>query len=213
MKFEKENVIWKIILLNAWFEIYAYFNIIVISWVRIWMQVSFSKCWHCHLFWSSNSTEHIRAPLLISIWPILIVIRVVMKCKKTWKLCPFFLSFLMIVDYPFFSPNLSKEESKRICAREWLQISQNGEHRTTEYALLQKTAFSLVMSRLALWSPGCSFVRSIGCHYTENGPIHKKMVVDWPTLITSKVRWDQERGRLVQPAFCIVDTELLLLLF
>ena len=112
-----------------------------------------------------------------------------------------FLSFLMIVNYPFFSPNLSKEESKRICAREWLQISQNGEHRTTEYALLQKTAFSLVKSRLALGSPGCSFVRSIGCHHAENGPIHRKMVVACPlpsdhiqSKILFQTKQDQERG-------------------
>ena len=45
---------------------------------------------------------------------------------------------------------------------------------------LQKTAFSLVKSRLALGSPGWLFV----CHHAKNGLIHK-MVVDCPIVITS----------------------------
>ena len=51
--------------------------------------------------------------------------------------------------------------------------------------LLQKTAFSLVKSRLALGSPGRSFVCR---HHAENGPIHKKMVVGCPLVITSIVK-------------------------
>ena len=43
----------------------------------------------------------------------------------------------------------------------------------------------LVKSRLALGSPGCSFVRDHG----ENGPIHRKMVVACPLVITSKVKF------------------------
>ena len=63
---------------------------------------------------------------------------------------------------------------------------------------LQKTAFSLVKSRLALESPGCLVVPSFGCHHTENGPIHRKMVVDCHITITSigdtlfQTRPDQE---------------------
>ena len=109
--------------------------------------------------WILNSTEHIQAPLHISKWTIT---RVVKKWKRTWT-WKLHLCIFIVLDnskFSFFSPNLSKEESKRICAREWLQISQNGEHRTTENTPLQKTAFSLVKSRLALGSPGCSFVRS-----------------------------------------------------
>ena len=44
---------------------------------------------------------------------------------------------------------------------------------------------TLVKGRLALGSPGCrSFVR----HHAENGPIHRKMVVDCPLVIISKVK-------------------------
>ena len=39
---------------------------------------------------------------------------------------------------------------------------------------LEKTAFSLA-------------VHSFGCHHAKNGPIHKKMVVDCPLVIISKV--------------------------
>ena len=74
--------------------------------------------------------------------------------------------------------------------------------------ILQNTAFSLVKGRLALGSPGCrSFVR----HHAENGPIHRKMVVDCPLVIISKVklffRPDKTRKKewMVQPVFCIVD--------
>ena len=49
--------------------------------------------------------------------------------------------------------------------------------------LLQKTAFSLVKSRLALGSPGCS----VGRHHAENGPIHRQLAVDCPLVITSIV--------------------------
>ena len=45
---------------------------------------------------------------------------------------------------------------------------------------LEKTAFSLVKSRLALGSPGWLFV----CHQAKNGLIHK-MAVDCPIVITS----------------------------
>ena len=47
---------------------------------------------------------------------------------------------------------------------------------------------TLVKGRLALGSPGCSFVRSFVCHHAENGPIHRKMVVDCPLVIISKVK-------------------------
>ena len=44
---------------------------------------------------------------------------------------------------------------------------------------------TLVKSRLALGSPGCrSFVR----HHAKNGPIQRKMVIDCPLVITSKVK-------------------------
>ena len=45
--------------------------------------------------------------------------------------------------------------------------------------------WSLVKSRLALGSPGWLFVRSVVCHHAKNGPIHMKMVVDCPIVITS----------------------------
>ena len=55
------------------------------------------------------------------------------------------------------------------------------------------------------------FVRLFVCHHAENGPIHRKMVVDCPLVITSKVklffRPDKTRKMewMVQPVFCIVD--------
>ena len=64
---------------------------------------------------------------------------------------------------------------------------------------------TLVKSRLALGSPGCSFVRD----HAENGPI---MVVACPLVITSKVKFffrpnKTRKGEwMVQPVFCIVDT-------
>ena len=45
--------------------------------------------------------------------------------------------------------------------------------------------WSLVKRRLALGSPGWLFVRSVVCHHAKNGPIHMKMVVDCPIVITS----------------------------
>ena len=74
--------------------------------------------------------------------------------------------------------NVTKSEIPR--SKEGLHIS----------SFLQKTAFSLVKSRLALGSPGWSFV----CHHAENAPIHRA---------DNKTR--NEEG-LVKPAFCIVDT-------
>ena len=47
---------------------------------------------------------------------------------------------------------------------------------------------TLAKSRLALGSPGCSFVRLFVRHHAENGPIDRKMVVDCPLVITSKVK-------------------------
>ena len=47
----------------------------------------------------------------------------------------------------------------------------------------------LVKSRLALGSPGCSFVCLFVCHHAKNGPIHRKMVVACPLVITSKVKF------------------------
>ena len=43
---------------------------------------------------------------------------------------------------------------------------------------------TLVKSRLALGSSGCSFVR----YHAKNGPIHRKMVADCPLDITSTVK-------------------------
>ena len=66
---------------------------------------------------------------------------------------------------------------------------------------------TLVKSRLALGSPGCSVVRD----HAENGPIHRKMVVACPLVITSKVKFffrpnKTRKGEwMVQPVFCIVD--------
>ena len=54
----------------------------------------------------------------------------------------------------------------------------------------------------------CLFVR----YHAENGPIHRKMVVACPLVITSKVKFffrpnKTRKGEwMVQPVFCIVDT-------
>ena len=53
------------------------------------------------------------------------------------------------------------------------------------YPIIAKDWLILVKSRLALGSPGWSFV----CHHAENGPIHRKMVVACPLVITSKVKF------------------------
>ena len=74
---------------------------------------------------------------------------------------------------------------------------------------------TLVKGRLALGSPGCLFVRD----HAENGPIHRKMVVDCPLVIISKVklffRPDKTRKKewMVQPVFCIVDAGSCLIIF
>ena len=47
---------------------------------------------------------------------------------------------------------------------------------------------TLVKGRLALGSPGWLVVRLFVCHHAENGPIHRKMVVDCPLVIISKVK-------------------------
>ena len=54
------------------------------------------------------------------------------------------------------------------------------------YSILETSdcLLTLVKSRLALGSPGCSFVRD----HAENGPIQRKMVVDCPLVITAKVK-------------------------
>ena len=51
--------------------------------------------------------------------------------------------------------------------------------------LLQKTALSLVKSRLALGSSGWLVVCSVGCHHAQHGLIHRKVVVDYIIVITS----------------------------
>ena len=69
----------------------------------------------------------------------------------------------------------------------------------------------LVKSGLALGSPGYLFVL-VWLSPCREGPIHRKMIVDCPLVITSKVkpfsRLDKTRKEewLVQPVFCIVDT-------
>ena len=52
------------------------------------------------------------------------------------------------------------------------------------FVIAKDCLLTLVKGRLALGSPGCSFV----CHHAENGPIHRKMVVDYPLVIISKVK-------------------------
>ena len=47
---------------------------------------------------------------------------------------------------------------------------------------------TLVKSRLALGSPGYLFVCLFVCHHAKNGPIQRKMVIDCPLVITSKVK-------------------------
>ena len=64
---------------------------------------------------------------------------------------------------------------------------------------------------LALGSPGSSVVRLFVRRHAENGPIQRKMVVECPLVITTKVklffRPDKTRKKelMVQPVFCIVD--------
>ena len=53
------------------------------------------------------------------------------------------------------------------------------------FFFLQKTSFSVVKSRLALGSPGWLVVHSVGCHHAKNGLIHRKIIVDFPLVITS----------------------------
>ena len=51
--------------------------------------------------------------------------------------------------------------------------------------IIAKDCFlTLVKSRLLLGSPGWS----VGCFHAENGLIHRKMVVNCPIMITSKVK-------------------------
>ena len=70
---------------------------------------------------------------------------------------------------------------------------------------------TLVKSRLALGSPGCLFVCSFVCHHAKNGPIRRKMVIDYPLVITSKVklffRPDKNRRKewKIQPVLCTID--------
>ena len=52
----------------------------------------------------------------------------------------------------------------------------------------QHPTFSLVKNRLAPGSPGWSFVFLFVRHHAENGPIHRKMDIDCPLVITSKVK-------------------------
>ena len=51
------------------------------------------------------------------------------------------------------------------------------------FSISHRTAFSLVKSRLAIGSPGCSVV--IVRHHAENGSIHRKIAVDWALMIKS----------------------------
>ena len=82
---------------------------------------------------------------------------------------------------------------------------------TCQMSFAKDCLLTLVKSRLALGSPGCSFVCLFVRHHAENGPIHRKMVVDCPLVIISKVklffRPDKTRKKewMVQPVFCIVD--------
>ena len=86
----------------------------------------------------------------------------------------------------------------------WLLHRFNGNNRSH---FAKDCLLTLVKSRLALGSPGCLFV----CDHAENGPIQRKMVVDCPLVITTKVklffRPDKTRKKelMVQPVFCIVD--------
>ena len=55
-------------------------------------------------------------------------------------------------------------------------------------------------------------VRLFVCHHAENGPIHRKMVVACPLVITSEIKFffrpnPTRKGEwMVHPVFCIVDT-------
>ena len=93
-------------------------------------------------------------------------------------------------------------------------ISKWSELNPTRTAARNNTKDCLLTGQEQAWTRitrlfGCSF----GCHHAENGPIHKKMVVECPLAIISKV-WEivfrpDKAGReewLVQPVFCIVDT-------
>ena len=104
--------------MNPWFEKYAYFNIVVISWEKIWIQMSFTKCWHCHLFWSSNSTEHIQPPFHISKWTINKSSKKVQKDLDLETTSYVFLSSLMIAKRHSFQPQLvERRKQKNLCER------------------------------------------------------------------------------------------------
>ena len=64
-------------------------------------------------------------------------------------------------------------------------VTRRRDGRVRPFQIVAKDSLlTLVKSRLALGSPGCSVV----CHHAENGPIHRKMVVACPLVITSKVK-------------------------
>ena len=58
-----------------------------------------------------------------------------------------------------------------------------------EGTIAKDCLLTLVKGRLALGSPGWLVVRLFVCHHAENGPIHRKMVVACPLVITSKVKF------------------------
>ena len=76
---------------------------------------------------------------------------------------------------PFIPKSKTKETRKS------LEVN----HQPRPRPIAKDCLLTLVKSRLALGSPGCLVV----CHHAENGPIHRKMVVACPLVITSKVKF------------------------
>ena len=74
--------------------------------------------------------------------------------------------------------------------------------------ILQKTAFSMVKSRLGRDHP---IVRLVECHHAENGLIPREMVVDCPIVITSigDSLFQTRPGFLVQEWILIGQASLL----
>ena len=90
-------------------------------------------------------------------------------------------------------------------------ISEWSELNPTRTAARNNTKDCLPTGQEQAWTRitrlfGCSF----GCHHAENGPMHRKMVIDCPLVITSKVKPFSRPGKtrkeewLVQTVFCLM---------
>ena len=121
------------------------------------------------------------------------------SCSKHRHKCKILRTFMWRKIEPI-STFVEKNDKYKVCGIVWKIICT--------YAIIAKDCLlTLIKSRLALGTLGCS----VGRHHAKNGPIHRKMVVNCPLVIISKVklffRPDKTRKKewMVQPVFCIVD--------